>query len=310
MLSQKPIKIQKLLIRNFNEPVNVYYIIWLKIIIGTLYLWKLLSRDFSNISYWPESVLAGYPVDIYPPDFLLTTGVSPFFDIVTFHFIHYFCPFPTLNILQVIQFAAIILSFLIIITPPRFARSVGMILYVVVAYLWGFVFRLGQEIDAVFLLQGSLLVYCLVPYNESVEYFRKIRFLVLCIFVIYYFFSGLNKVIDLSYSEWFNFDLRNINNSANTRYIFEHAQWVPKIPLVDNYFINGLIFISPAITYLVHLCAPVLLISSSTKKILLYYFFYSSFHFSTLFVGILFTMNFFAWLLVLPVYKWVGHVER
>ena len=41
-------KCHELLLRNFNEPVNFYYVHWFKSIVSILYLWKLLSRDFSN----------------------------------------------------------------------------------------------------------------------------------------------------------------------------------------------------------------------------------------------------------------------
>ena len=41
-----------------------------------------------------------------------------------------------------------------------------------------------------------------------------------------------------------------------------------------------------------------------TKKILIAWVFYSLFHFLTIYVGILFSMNFLAWLIILPVYRW------
>ena len=56
------------LIDNFNQPVNAVYYYWVKIILGTLYLWKLLSRGFSNVALWPKDVALGYPIDIYAPD--------------------------------------------------------------------------------------------------------------------------------------------------------------------------------------------------------------------------------------------------
>ena len=152
-----------MLLENYNEPVNIYYVLWFKFVVGGLYLWKLLSRDFSNISFWPDSVLSGYPIDIYTSGYVLTTGVPPFFDIATFHFIHYFLPFPNSNVLSLIQLFAIALSGLLIFAPPKYSRLIAIFLYISVSYLWGFVFRLGQDIDAVFLIQASLLVYCLLP---------------------------------------------------------------------------------------------------------------------------------------------------
>ena len=309
MILFKKIDIGKMLVKNFNEPVNVYYIVWFKLILGGLYSWKLLSRDFSNISYWPASVLSGYPIDIYSPNYMLTTGIPPLFDIVTFHFIHYVLPFPNANALSLVQFVALAASCIFILSPPKYSRFVGILLYLTASYLWGFVFRLGQDIDAVFLLQGSLLVYCLLPYEASPEYYKKLRFLVLCIFVIYYFSSGLNKIVDLSYSEWFKYDLVNINSSYHLAYQNENFEWVPKLPELGGEILHKLNLFGAFIAYAVHLFAPILLFSAGTKKILLYWLFYSVFHFLTVYVGILFSMNFVAWLLILPVYRW-GHGFR
>ncbi len=304
MISIKKIEIERCLVENFNEPVNVYYVIWFKFILGVLYLWKLLSRDFSNISFWPDSVLSGYPIDIYSQDYILTTGVPPLFDIVTFHFVHYVLPFPNSDVLSLLQFCAIGLSFLLIFALPKYSRLIAIFLYIIVSYLWGFVFRLGQDIDAVFLVQGSLLVYCLLPYEASIEYYKKLRFLVLCIFVLYYFFSGVNKIVDLSYEEWLKFDLVNINSSFHLRYLAENFEWTPKLPELDSQLLFGLNLFGALITYVVHLGAPILLFSAGTRKVLFYWFFYSLFHFLTIYLGILFSMNFLAWLLVLPVYRW------
>lgn len=297
------IKLYRALAANFNEPVNSCYILWFKIIVGFLYLWKLLSRDFSNISFWPESVLSGYPIDIYKPDYILTTGIPPFFDIATFHFIHYIAPFPSQQILILLQYIAIGLSLLLIFVSPKYGRIAAILLYVVVSYLWGFVFRLGQDIDAVFLIQGSLLMYCLLPYQATTDYYRKLRFLVLCVFVIYYFFSGLNKIIDLNYLEWFEFDLVNINSSFYLRYSSENFEYVPKLPNLNDSILYALNKYGAVVTYLMHLFVPALLFSAGAKKILFYWFFYSVFHLLSSYVSILFSMNLFAWLLILPVYR-------
>ncbi|WP_435166723.1 hypothetical protein [Candidatus Pelagibacter bacterium nBUS_28] len=299
-------KISQLILNNYNSPINFYFVYWFKFIIGILYLWKLLSRDFSNIALWPVSVISGYPVDIYHPDYLLFMGIAPFFDLVTFHFIHYFISYPSEGIFSLLQNIAIFLSILLIFSPLRYSRITAIFLYFVVSYLWGFVFRLGQEIDAVFLIQSSLLVYALLPFENSFEYCKKLRFLALVVFVIYYFFSGLNKIVDLSYVEWFKFDLVNINSSFHLKYLLENLRYTPELPSFTK---NGLFYyilndIGSAITYIVHLLFPLLLLYSDTKKILIAWFFYTMFHFLTIYVGILFSMNFLAWLIILPVYRW------
>ncbi len=298
-------KIIQLIEKNYHEPVNFYYVYWFKLIIGILYIWKLLSRDFSNIALWPVSVISGYPIDIYNPDYILFFAIPPFFDLVTFHFIHYFFSFPSEATLSLLQYVAIAMSILLIFSSLRYSRALAIFLYIIVSYLWGFVFRLGQDIDAVFLVQSLLLVYAILPFEKSLEYCKKLRFLALLVFVIYYFFSGMNKIIDLSYLDWFKYDLININSSFHLKYLEENVRYTPKLKEIfrEEFFVITN-FIGPAFTYLIHLFSPLLLVYSDTKKILLYWLFYSIFHFFTMYVGILFTMNIFAWLIILPVYKW------
>ena len=196
------------------------------------------------------------------------------------------------------------------LSPATYSRFFAVILYVVVAYLWGFVFRLGQDIDAVFLIQSSLLMFVLLPYSKTSRYYQELRFLLLCVFVIYYFFSGLNKLIDLSYVEWLKYDLVNINRSMHMSYLNERYHYVPLFP-IENALIGQILNqLGAFITYAVHLGAPLLLFSSSTRKLILYWIFYSLFHFMTIYVGIMFSMNFVAWALILPVYRLYDHEKN
>jgi hypothetical protein len=295
---------------NYEEPVTRIYFYWIKAIIGSLYIWKLLSRDFSNVSIWPESVLAGYPVDIYKPDYVLTTGVWPIFDISSFHFIHWVLPWPSASNLQTVQILAVLSASVFIFCSEKYTQAAAVCFYALISYLWGFVFRLGQDIDAVFLIQGSLLMFAIIPARAEDQYYRNLRFSILIVFVLYYFSSGINKVIDLSYIEWAKYDLVNINSSKHAAGLNEHYWLVPKLPLSEGELARLLNFSGALITYAVHLGAPLLLFSRSTAKIVVYWGFYSLFHFMTLFVGILFTMNFFAWMLILPIYRWTNYGKR
>lgn len=295
---------------NYQEPVTKIYFYWVKVVIGGLYIWKLLSRDFSNISIWPEAVLVGYPIDIYKPDYVLTTGVWPLFDICSFHFIHWILPWPSASGLLVLQILALLAAMVFIFCGERHTQAAAACFYVIIAYLWGFVFRLGQDIDAVFLLQGALLMFAVIPAKGGSEYYRNLRFSILVVFVLYYFSSGVNKIIDLNYLEWMKYDLVNINHSKYMAGNDEHFLATPRLPFSDGGAATLLNIFGALITYGVHLSAPLLLFSRSTAKIVVYWSFYSLFHFMTMFVGILFAMNFFAWLLVLPVYRWVNHGER
>jgi len=289
---------------NFYEPVDETYFFWWKFWLGGLFIWKLLSRDFSNIALWPASVISGYPVDIYNPnDYVQLTAIPPFFDLVTGHFVHWIVPFPSAYILGLVQTSAVIFAISFVCSPTRYSRLIGIIFYLHITYLWGFVYRLGQDIDAVFLLQGTLFIFCFLRFKGNKNYFREVRFSTLCIFVMYYFFSGFNKLIDLNYHQWFQFDIIEYNRMMVFAMNQDYYAYLPSLP--ENLeTLKGLITIfGAAITYAVHLACPLLLLSSSTKKILFYWSFYSLFHFLTMYVTILFQMNFFAWLLVIPVYK-------
>lgn len=289
--------------QNYKEPVDRRYFYYLKFILGYLWIWKLLSRNFSNFSEWPVSVLSGYPIDIYQPDYMLTTAVPILFDLASFHFVHYLVPWPQADILMFLQYMAVVSGALFVVASERYTRITAIVFYVLVSYLWGFVFRLGQDIDAVFLLQGCLLMFAILPIENLERYYANLRFLVIVIFVIYYFTSGINKVIDLSYAEWIKYDLVEINEAKALASQSEGFMWLPKLPLESGTLSEFLNVFGALVTYIVHLIAPLLLFSRSTSKIVFYWFFYTVFHFMTIFVGIMFTMNFFAWLMLMPIYK-------
>ena len=56
---------------NFDKNVTFRYYFCVKFIITVLFIWKILSRGFENVAFWPKSVLSGYPIDINPPDYTL-----------------------------------------------------------------------------------------------------------------------------------------------------------------------------------------------------------------------------------------------
>ena len=169
-------------------------------------------------------------------------------------------------------------------------------------YLWGFIYRAGQDIDAMFLIQGCLFVLAIVPRKWNTDrYPGYVYSSVLLIFVFYYFFSGVNKIIDLSILEWFQFELFNINKSMllAEHELKYHAVFEVDVPdlflIISNY-------VGAAATYLVHLGAPLLFLYRTKLKLFLYWLFYSIFHILSGFVGILFTANFFIWLVIIPIF--------
>ena len=300
-------RLQTLLLESYNQNVTIKYFYFAKLVLSSLFIWKILSRDFSNFGLWPQSVLAGYPYDIYPPDATLIMGIPGIFDLATFHWIHYFISWPSVVAFQVLQLLVIIALVLFAFCSIRLTRIFAVLSYIPIMYLWGFLFRLGMDIDAVFLLQMVLLNFVILKPGEKENhdiYFKNVYYSIKVIFVIYYFFSGLNKVIDLNYIEWFQFDLVRINQQFYNMYINEGLMYVPK--LIDlgpgNDFFN---YFGAIITYFVHFAAPLLLIGTSRFKILFYWLFYSIFHYMTMFVGIMFMMNFFAFILLIPIDKFL-----
>jgi hypothetical protein len=210
-----------------------------------------------------------------------------------------------------VQVLAVLAAVIFVFCGEKVTQITAACFYIMIAYLWGFVFRLGQDIDAVFLIQGTLLMFVIIPAKGGSEYYRNLRFSIIIVFVIYYFSSGVNKIVDLNYLEWVKYDLVNINSSMHAAADNEHYWGVPKLPFADAVLWAKLLNVFGALlTYGVHLSAPLLLFSRSTSKIIIYWGFYSLFHFMTIFVGIFFTMNFFAWLILLPVYRWVNHGDR
>ena len=287
---------------NYDQIVSEKYFYFAKAVLALLFIWKILSRDFSNIALWPLSVLGGYPYDIYPPDYLVL-GIPGVFDLATFHWIHFFLPWPSANQFVLIETILIITLILFAFASVRLTRVFATISYVLIMWLWGFVFRLGQEIDAVFLLQGTLLVFVVfrpgAPENFG-QYFKNVYYTIKVIFVIYYFFSGLNKLVDLSYIQWSEFDLVSLNQQFYNKYVDHGYLYVPR--LLDFGKLGTLLEnLGALLTYIVHIIAPLLLFYGSKWKVLSFWLFYSVFHLMTAFVGILFTMNFFAFLLILPV---------
>jgi len=279
-------------------------VVWqIKVICAVVLVYKLLSRDFSNLGLWPESVLLGYPVDIYPPNYILLTAIPPIFDLISFHFIHWFVPIPNISQFYVLQHTLIIAAVALAISPLRYTRMIAVVVYVLCMYLWGFIYRAGQDIDAMFLLQGCFLVLAMIPRagNER-NYSGYVYSSVLLVFVFYYFFSGVNKVIDLSVLEWFQYSLFDINASKllAAQELNYHAVSVVEAP---GWLLNLASFIGAAITYVVHLAAPLIFMHRSRGKLIFYWCFYSVFHVMSSLVGILFAANLLVWLAIIPIFS-------
>ncbi len=293
--------------KTYTEVIPAHQIFQIRLVIGCLLVYKLLSRDFSNIAYWSESLLSSSPFSIYSPiDYVLVTGINPIFDIVSLHFVHWILPYPTGETFKLLQYSACILAILFVM-KASWSRWIAIGLTLILAYLWGFVYRLGQDIDSMFLVTGALFCFMFYPGQVKEEGAEKkmareshLYSSILMIFILYYFFSGFNKIIDLSPMDWFSYEVVNINASFVQSYEVLGYLWVPRLDFFGFDFLKGPLQIFGAVfTYFWHLTAPFMFFKR--KNIIWYWMFYSLFHLLTGFVGILFASNFIVWLCVLQV---------
>ncbi len=281
---------------------------WLINITSGFFIWKLLSRDFVIFSYLPSWAMERSPAFVYNPEqayYILDFGI--FLKIASFHFIHYFVEYPDAYVLEMVRYICI-LSFVLIILFGRGPRRIFAICaYVSVMYLWGFIFKSGQEIDAMFLPMGILFCYMFSNFNEKYNKQNLLRktkdssiFIYSClmIFVIYYFGSGINKLTDIPLSEWFQYDLYGQIEHAVLSQQLGADRFVPEIfhKFVDYNFNNvGLIFtLGVPIIYLFHLLAPIIILK--TNYLIYTFLFYAVFHFLAFGVGISFTANILIWI--------------
>ena len=280
------------------------------IIFGAL-LYKLLSRDFGFFGYVPEAVFSFYPIYIYNPlNFIISTGVKPLLDIATFHWIHWILPLPTPFVLRSVQFCTVLFCILALFfgRGPRGLYAIGS--YIGMIYLWGFIMRAGMDIDAMYLIMGCMFVYLFSDHEEKP--IHQINHLLLkpkdsssgwlysgflCIFVIYYFTSGINKISDITLPEWFQFDLVQMYLYSRDKAVAGFGWHIPEFfrYLEGNDWIS---YVGPPLVYFCHLTAPLMFFYRS--HLLKFFLFYAAFHFLSISVGIVFFANFLLWLIFIP----------
>jgi hypothetical protein len=239
-----------------------------RIFICSFMIWKLLSRDFGAFSYIPEEVFYFYPYQIYTPDkWILWTGIPFIQDIFTMHFIHWIFPYPNSWVLQLIQVFLIVLLVTLGVYGKGWRSIILVTTYLLLIYLWGYLFLLGQEIDSVDLYFGMLLALVVGSYKDSPIWDLKslysakpnlragrARSLLILVIVFYYFASGTKKITDISFFEWFDYQL--IEAIMYHGIVSNHnALYRPDFFKIFNghYYLN---YILPPLVYLSHLCTP------------------------------------------------------
>lgn len=297
-------------LNQFRLPAHELDMSFARWIIFGFFIYKLLSRDFTTFAYMPDFLMNSYPAYIFGPNFYALMGTQFFTDLASFHWIHWFITLPDASTLFVLQWLTITLCALTCVFGRGPHNSLAIITYVFVSYMWGYMWRTCNEVDAVFLALGCMLVYCFTMHREHLTLWRPgfgakasaeagwAMQGFLMVFVIYYFASGMNKIIDITLIDWFRFDLVQITEYERDRYILGYYKDIP--PLFDafrgHYWLN---YIGVPLVYLSHLFIP--LIFYDRSRIPYFWYFYMTFHFMSWGVGILFTGNFIMWFVFLPI---------
>ena len=303
----------------YNQPGFDFNVNIARLFVCAFLIWKLFSRDYGFFGHVPEQVLYFYPFEIYEIDkYVLWTGLPIIQDLLTFHWVHWFLPHPAETGLRIIQGAAIgsVLLLALFGRGPR--NSIITVTYSLLIYLWGYLFLLGQEIDAVDLYFGILIALGISTYAEvpiwrlpalyarpkTVDGGRSFSNVIL-VFVLYYFASGVKKLTDLSPIEWFRYDLveaieeHSIRAAHSTLGTFAFFDYLHGLTFFD--------YIGPPAVYLSHLMVPMVFFRRSS--ILKFFLFYFAFHLLTFGVGISFSGYIFVWSVLFPyrdMFAWVG----
>ncbi|UJW76419.1 hypothetical protein [Rhizobium sp. SL42] len=281
-----------------------------RLIVCAFFIWKLLSRDYGFFGTLPEEVFYFYPYQIYSikagP---ILTGLPIIQELLTFHWVHWFLPHPGLMLMRVVQGLAIVSLICLAVFGCGPRKSILVVTYALLIYLWGYLFLLGQEIDAVDLYFGMLLALGISSYDDvpiwklselyhhrpSRDGGRSMSNLVL-VFVFYYFASGIKKLTDIYPSEWFKYDLvgeieqhtiRAAHSTLDTIYLFQYMHGL-----------GFLSYIGPPLVYISHLLVPMVFFRRTL--ILKFFLFYCAFHLMTFGVGISFTGYIFVWAVLFP----------
>ena len=294
----------------FSTPGADFDVNVVRIIVAVFFIWKLLSRDFGFYGTVPPEVFRFYPVNIYPASsYVLTTGLPVISELATFHWIHWFVPRPGVTGFRIIQGFAVGLLVLLAIWGRGPRRSIAVLTYCVLIYLWGHLFLAGQDVDAVLLYFGLLAVLIFVDFED-----RPLHRLAslgrapptrnggesisMCflVFVTYYFASGVNKLTDISLAGWFQFDLVG---SIEWTYIRAINSPIAVSEVFTNLFgLEVLNYIGPPTVYLSHLLVPIVFFRR--HHVWKFFLFYAVFHALTFGVAISFTGYVFVWFVLFP----------
>jgi hypothetical protein len=314
---------------NIFEPKNlnrVFYqekpaidIAYMRILIFGFFIYKLLSRDFSIFGFAPDEVLNIYPVQQYPAEFGYSLlGIPIIVDLASFHWIHWILPFPDQPTIGAIQWLTIGACLCVILFGRGYKHCFVIGSFILLSYLWGYYWRSGGEVDAVFLPFQLALAYCffrepealilrkprapLMQFSKGNGWFYSMALLIFC---SYYFFAGLNKLIDISPIQWFKFDLfQLIGTMKDQEELGYFEDLAPFFHHLRNF--GWLNLIAVPITYIMELTIPAIFFKRQWT--FFYWVYFILFHYLTYAVGIIFWGNMLIWSIFFPIHRLIQHL--
>jgi len=298
--------------KKMYEVAPASFIGWTRIVILSFLLYKFLSRDYSVFGLLPESLAIAYPANVFHPlDSYVLLGFKWIVDFFTFHWIHWFVSFPSEATLYYLQ---LFLEFMLVITlffGGGYKKINYLIIYILGMYFLGFLFRMGSDIDEIFVQMQIVLLLFLFKEKETYILFFKQQnplnytkengwffSMVLLIFIGYYFLAGFNKIVDISLWDWGRYELANLVelNQLKLELGDDRAWCYLRELFIGNSWLD---IPGTAIVYFEHLIIPLLFFRR--EYIPFAWFIYILFHLSALSINLFFTGVFLSWLVFLPI---------
>ena len=273
----------------FFQEMPAISIAWVRLVLYSSLVYLLLSRDFRVFAFAPDVVLNFYPSQQYKPaSGYAALGCPTLVDLSTFHWVHWIFSIPNSDTLFLIQSIAILFCVLVLVLGrgPKNLFVIGA--YIFISYLYGYVWRSGGDIESIFLMLQVALAFCFFRESEalipraSMEVFEYSHSngaqysIVLLIFCSYYFYSGLNKLWDISPFGWFQYDLvqtiGNFKDMSDLGFYFAQApltSWLRDWTLLN--------YIGVPLVYIAEITCPIIFLY---RKLIPYYVaFFALFHY-------------------------------
>jgi hypothetical protein len=300
--------------KKLYEVAPASFVGWTRIVILSFLLLKFLSRDYSLFGIFPEILAEAYPANVFHPlDAYVLLGFKWVVDLCTFHWIHWFVPFPSEFILHYIEIFLELVLLVAIFLGGGYKKINYLIIYVLGMYLLGFLFRVGSDIDEIFIQMQIVLLLFLFREKETYILFSKqqnpLKYskengwffsMVLLIFIGYYFLAGITKIVDISFLDWGRFELANLIELNQIKLELGDDRF---LCFTRDFFIGSSFLDIPGtvIVYAEHLLIPLLFFNR--KYISFVWFIYILFHLSSLNINLFFTGSFLSWLVFFPVHR-------